>query len=140
MQNEPGECLRLCGRERIACEPLKSRGGQMEAVRIASVATGDFLFAFRKLLLKERHHRPVEIAMEGRAGLLIALALLVIGVLSGGNGGRVLAVPHIGQQARQFLSDDSVAFAGRGLQPGPLDHGNVAAAVTDEPGTLQIPC
>jgi len=51
----------------------------MEAVRIASVATGDFLFAFRKLLLKERHHRPVEIAMEGRAGLLIALALLVIG-------------------------------------------------------------
>jgi len=42
----------------------------MEAVRIASVATGDFLFAFRKLLLKERHHRPVEIAMEGAAGLL----------------------------------------------------------------------
>ena len=140
MQNEPGECLRLCGRERIAGEPLKSRGGRMEAVRIASVATGDFLFAFRKLLLKERHHRPVEIAMEGGAGLLIALALLVIGVLSGGNGGRVLAVPHIGQQARQFLSDDSVAFAGRGFQPGPLDHGNVAAAVTDEPGTLQIPC
>ena len=109
----------------------------MEAVRIASVATGDFLFAFRKLLLKERHHRPVEIAMEGGAGLLIALALLVIGVLSGGNGGRVLAVPHIGQQARQFLSDDSVAFAGRGLQPATINDRHGSPHVPDKPGLLQ---
>jgi hypothetical protein len=30
---------------------------------------------------------------------------------SNGDGGSVLAVPHIGQKASQFLLDDGVAFA-----------------------------
>jgi len=47
-------------------------------------------------------------------------------------------MPYISQQASQFLPDHAVAFAGAGFQSGAIKDCNVAAAVTDEAGALQI--
>ena len=50
-----------------------------------------------------------------------------------------LAVLHIGQQPTQFLFDHGVALARAHLQPDPVQHGNVAAAVANQTGVLQLP-
>ncbi len=44
----------------------------------------------------------------------------------------------LGQQPQQFLLDHRVAFARTGLQSRALEHLDVAAAVTDDAGTLQV--
>jgi len=47
-------------------------------------------------------------------------------------------VPHVGQQAAQFLLHHRVALAGVLLQSGALEHRDVPAAVADESGLLQF--
>lgn len=50
-----------------------------------------------------------------------------------------LRIRRIGEQAVEFRLDRLVTLAGPFLQPGPVQYGNVPAAVADKPGALQFP-
>jgi hypothetical protein len=50
-----------------------------------------------------------------------------------------LAIPHVGQQADQFLSHHGVAFASVLLEAAAIEYRDVTPAIVDQAGSLQFP-